>query len=115
MQYLLPEKFTVHIPHYRWNGKPEPIDYQAFIRQLAEGLESLGIDSFYTTPATGYYKGRSYDETLLTLFCTADVADAVAGVIENLFRTNNHLLQQEAFAFERNGVLWVGELSTDFE
>ncbi len=109
MQYLLPEKLTVHIPRYHWTGGLEPIDYPAFIRQLAEGLESLGIDSFYTTPATGYYKGRSYDETLLTLFCKTDVDNAVAGVIENLFRTNNHLLQQEAYAFERNSVLWVGE------
>lgn len=103
-------KLTLHIPLYSWNGELTPIDAESFKEKLIARFKVIGIDSFYFTSATGYYKGRGYNEALLTVFCEKDKAERVVEIFKQVYNENNHIMKQESFAYEMNGVLYVVEL-----
>lgn len=67
MQYNT--KLVLHIPCMAWDNGLVEIDYKAFKNILLERLAEVGADSLYSIPAEGTYKGRVYDEILLTVFC----------------------------------------------
>lgn len=49
----------------------------------------------------GYYKGRSYAEKLLVAYTDADVADDFVRIAR--------ILQQECYAYERDGELFIAK------
>lgn len=103
-------KLTFHIPCAAWSNGLIEINYKAFKQYLLEGLAAIGLTSLYSVQAKGYYKGREYDEILLTVFCKEQDCDAAAEVFRQTFRVHNDLMRQEAFAYECNGVLVVENL-----
>ena len=103
-------KLVFHIPELALvDGEPFSIHLDPLLSKLANGLQEAGVLSFYTINATGFYKGRSYPEKLITLFCQDDPAPIIE-VYTRWFRENNGELQQEAFAYEADGVLFTESL-----
>ena len=61
-------KHILHIPLSRFvNGEMEMLDIDDLLEELFDKLEENGIEGFYTTRATGFYRFRSYPELLITL------------------------------------------------
>ncbi len=106
----LPHKLVFHIPELALvNDTITPVSIDELLAGLADELQQAGVLSFYTINATGFYKGRSYPERLITLFWKDDPAP-MQELFRRWFRENNDQLQQEAFAFELDGVLYTESL-----
>ena len=106
----LPHKLVFHIPEMaKVNGRITDVPIGRLLSGLADELQQAGVLSFYTINATGFYKGRSYPEQLVTLFRQDDPAP-VQDLFRRWFREHNDQLQQEAFAFEVDGVLYTESL-----
>lgn len=100
------QKLTLHIPHLAFTGgKLEEIDHEALKRRIFLHLRIYGVESWYTTPSTGYYKERVYPQDLLTVFCDDIAKDTIVDIFRRSFLETQ--LQQEAFAYECNGTLVV--------
>ena len=105
------EKLVLHIPHYAWeNEQLVKIDYASFKEYLYEQLKEIGLISWYSADARGYYKGREYDEELLTVFCDEPMRDTIIEVFERTYFDLRDLMRQEAFAYECDGTLHVTDL-----
>ncbi len=102
---ILEEKFVLHIPLYRHvDGNLESLE----IDMLLDGLiERLDCESFYISRVVSYYKSRSYDEMLITIFADDD---EVGEVFKRWFRLNNHILGQESFSYEHNDRMIIEKL-----
>ncbi len=103
-------KLVFHIPCATWNNGLIPVNYNAFKQILLEAFAEIGLTSLYTVSAKGYYKGREYDEILLTVFSSLRGANAAVNAFRKCFKERNNLMKQEALAFERDGVLIVEAL-----
>lgn len=103
---ILKDKYVLHIPCCKWdNGKYEPVDAAAVVDILGRKLSEYGIDSMYYDKTMGRYKGREYEQLLVTVFCNeVDVGK----IFLEICRESD--LQQEAYAYEYNGKLYVCEL-----
>lgn len=71
--------------------------WQQVIDEFAEVLYKH-TDGFFVQDV-GYYKGRSYAEKLLVAYTAADVADDFVRIAR--------ILQQECYAYERDGELFI--------
>lgn len=101
-------KLVLHIPRFAWeNDRLVDIDYPQLKKRVFGRLITLGITGWYTTDSVGYYKGRGYDQELLTVFCAESEADAVIGAFREAFFETRDTMRQEAFAYERDGALIV--------
>lgn len=101
-------KLVLHIPHYAWeNEQLVEIDHARFKEYLYEQLTGMGLISWYSTDARGYYKGREFAEELLTIFCDESVKDEVTEVFCRTYFALREVMRQEAFAYECDGVLYV--------
>ncbi len=100
----------LHIPHYKWDGKLISIDYLSFTKRIISRLAETGIEGGYRIAAKGYFKGRSYDEDLLTVYCTDDQAEKVVSIFRQVYNEANDIMQQECFAYEHNGKMYVVSL-----
>lgn len=105
-------KLTLHIPHFAWeDGVLVEIDHYGFCEALAARLNAAGITDWYEIYASGRYKGRRYDQELWTLFfCEQELYDTAVDLFEKIFREWNDVMQQESFAYEQNGTLFVIDL-----
>ena len=105
------QKLTLHIPHFAFiGGRLEEIDHEALKRRIFLHLRIYGVESWYTTPATGYYKERVYPQELLTVFCDEIAKGTIVDIFRRSFLEAEAELQQEAFAYECNGTLVVAPL-----
>ncbi len=104
------EKLTLHIPHFRWDGSLIPVDYLSFMRDVVSRLEGAGIEGCYAVTATGYYKGRSYEEDLLSVCCAREQADTVVSIFTQAYVAGNTVMRQESFAYEQGGRMFVVSL-----
>lgn len=103
-------KIILHIPEQAWiNDKLQDIPIRKLIDILTVRLQDAGFHSFYITRVKSFYKGRSYPEKLITLYC-ADEYEKVIDIFSDWFIENNNLLRQEAFAYEYNNSLCIKEL-----
>ena len=101
-------KLVLHIPHYAWeNDQLVKIDYTYFKEYLYKQFEEIGLMSWYSTDARGYYKGREFAEELLTVFCHKEIRDVVIDVFRRTYFELRAVMRQEAFAYECSGVLYV--------
>ena len=66
--------------------------------------------SYYKTMVEGSYKGRSFDELLITIFSSDNNRVSPAEIFTKWFKNNNHLLKQESFAYQENNSLKIIEL-----
>lgn len=99
-------KHILHIPLSRFvNGEMEMLDIDDLLEVLFDKLEENGIEGFYTTRATGFYRSRRYPELLLTVY--SNRAGIVEEIFEEWFQTHNKVLCQEAFSYEANDRLHV--------
>ena len=64
-------------------------------------------DGFFVQDAVGYYKGRSYEEKLLVAYIDADVTDDFVRIAR--------VLQQECYAYERDGELFIAKWCLRFQ
>ena len=94
---VLEKKYVFHIPLYKYlNGNLEELDVDT--DDLLVKLSESGFDALYITKTKGYYKSRSYDELLITLFARSD--EAPEEIFIGWFKAKNHIFKQEALAYE---------------
>lgn len=104
----LKQKYVLHIPNCKFqNNELVSIDIENLLDELIGLLNQNGHNSFYIQKSESHYKFRSYEETLITVFADTD---EIEEIFSEWFEKNNHILQQEAYAFERNCSLVVKEL-----
>lgn len=104
-------KLVFHIPCAAWNNGLIAVNYNAFKQALIKAFAEIGLTSLYSVTVKGYYKGREYDEILLTVFSNLRGANAAVNAFRKCFEEHNDMMKQEAFAFERDGVLTVETLT----
>jgi hypothetical protein len=103
MEIAFNNKLALHIPHFAWeDGKLIDIEYDRLKDRLSEKLCELGIDGWFSVPATGYYKGRAYEQEILTVFCNDQQKEAVIEAFRNSYFELKDVMRQEAFAYECN-------------
>ena len=99
MMVKLNKKYVFHIPLYKYVADElVSIDIGDIIDELVDDFSGNGFDSLYMTKVKSLYKSRMYDEVLITM-CT-DSGRYPEEIFENWFRRNNHVMEQEAFAYE---------------
>ena len=102
---VLDEKYVFHVPLFRFsNDELIPIEIDEALDDL---IMSLDAESLYITKAKAHYKSREYDELLVTVFTSSSGLDKP---FAEWFSKNNHLLGQEALAYEHNGRLHIRHL-----
>ena len=104
--YKLDKKYVFHIPLYKFeDGELVELSIDGLLDNL---IDDLGADSLYITKAKSHYKSRCFDELLLTLFVSGD--ESPEDIFKNWFRDNNHILGQEAFAYECQNQMHIFDL-----
>ena len=102
-------RYVLHIPLSKYeNDEIIRLDMDDLIDELILNLEVQGFDSFYLTKVKSYYKSRSYDELLITIF--AGDSDSPREIFRGWFFKHNDILCQEAFAYELDNRLIVESL-----
>ena len=104
----LKQKYVFHIPCYkRKNNQIEKIDTK-LVDKLIKTLNEYGFDSLYITKVTGYYKSRSFDEILITLFTEAEIETREPDhIFKTWYTTNHEQLKQESYAYEKNNTMII--------
>ena len=103
---ILKNKHVLHIPLSRFvNGELKMLDIDDLLEELFRKLEENGIEGFYITHATGFYRSRKYPELLITVY--SNEKETVEEILEKWFQTHNKVLCQEAFSYEANDWLHV--------
>ena len=103
---FLEKKFVLHVPLFKCEND-ELISTDVDISDLTDCLSKSGFDGAYVTKAKGIYKSRCFDELLVTIFASSDEPKEI---FIRWFQKNNHLLGQEALAYECDGKLFVMNL-----
>ena len=99
-------KYVFHVPIFKFeDGVLIELDIDEMLDEL---IEELDARSLYISKVKSVYRKRIYDELLITLFTTSD--EHPEEVFERWFRKNNDRLAQEAFAFEMDGKMYIGDL-----
>ena len=109
----LNEKYVLHIPTYKYvNNELIPIDTEDIINDLIRQLNEKGYDSLYMTSSKGFYRSRSFDEVLITIFTQENLNRELPNTIfRKWFNENNCILEQEALAYEHNNALFIEEIA----
>lgn len=106
----LPHKLVFHIPQKALvHGVALEIPFSELFPNLVTALYAAGLSGFYVVDGVGFYKGRTYPEKLVTVFC-GDTMEAVESAYQDWFQRFNDVLQQEAFAYEVDGELVIKDL-----
>ena len=101
-------RIAFHIPHYAFvEEKLMPIDYKAFRKSILDSLAEHRVNGAYCTVATGYYKGREYEEEILTVYTDASVMAYIISGFGNLCDQFKAEMMQDQFAVEVNGEMLI--------
>lgn len=104
----LDKKYIFHIPKYKFeDNKLTPIDTN-LLNEFITKLNENGYSSAYLTDVKSYYKNRTYDEILITLFTSSK--NNPEKIFRKFFTENNSILKQEAFAYECDNRMFIEEL-----
>jgi len=115
----LDNKYVFHIPLYKYeDNKLIRLDIDGILANLMEQLNNEGYESLYITEVKSYFKSRSFDELLVTLFISQkrvsdNKQELPDKVFKRWFKQNNHILRQEAFAYEHNNSMIIESLRID--
>ena len=94
-------RYVFHIPCAVYeNGALKSTPLQQVKDEFAKQLYKH-TDVFFVQDAVGYNKGRCYAEKLLVAYIDADVADDFVRIAR--------ILQQECYAYERDGELFIAK------
>ena len=105
----LESKYVFHIPLHKYeDGKLVLIEIEDVLDDLIAQFHQKGFDGLYMTKVKSMYKARLYDEILITVFTTPQKSPL--GIFKDWFRKNNHILAQEALAYENDGKLTIEKL-----
>ena len=101
----LTNKLSLHVPCCKYaDGVIVDIDLSGFKRALNRELQQLGLDAYYTVSAEGCYKGRVYPQEIITVFFNEE--DVLRCFVKAVYEQREQL-QQEAYAYELNGEMYV--------
>lgn len=108
----LEEKYVLHIPSHKYvNGELIYITTQEHMDELIKRLNREGYTSFYALRTDAYYKTRKFDQILITIYTSKNQERKSPDTIfKEWFKQYNHILKQEAFAYEYNDSLIVEKI-----
>ena len=108
----LDTKYVFHIPIYKYiKGSLILIEYEEILDDLIDSFNQNGYDSLYLTKVRGFYKSREFDELLITIFISSNQDnESPEAIFKEWFMENNDILEQEAFAYECNGSMFIEEI-----
>lgn len=105
----LDKKYVFHIPKYKYeNSKLIAVPIEDITKEFITKLNENGYTSAYLIEAKSYYKNRTYDEILITLFTSSK--NNPEKIFRKFFTENNSILKQEAFAYECDNRMFIEEL-----
>ncbi|WP_295723686.1 hypothetical protein [uncultured Methanobrevibacter sp.] len=111
----LESKYVLHIPESKFiDNELIPLKTDDLIKDLIEKLNINGYENLYLSKIKGYYKGRSFDETVITIFIDRKRKKSTLPdeIFIEWFKKNNHTLKQESFAYEVDNSLYIEKLDT---
>ena len=112
----LTEKLTLHIPHAAYvDGQLLPVDYAEMENLLYTAFTEAGFVSWYSQEATGFYKGRRFVETLVTIYCEEAQSTEVQKIFKETCWKRKEDMKQESFGYENNGKLIIIDFGKDKE
>lgn len=104
----LNHKLSFHIPHVAYvNEGFVPIPLQKFEENLGNKFLSINIAGWHVISTTGYYKGREYPQDILTVFCSYEQQTSVIESFKATIAEMHEVMNQEAYAYEHDGVLII--------
>lgn len=105
----LDEKYVFHIPLFKYaNGELVSINICDLVEDLISKFGENGFENLYIVKSKGFYKSRSYDELLITIYTTSN--NSPDQIFKRWFKENNDILQQEALAYENNNRMFIENL-----
>ena len=106
---ILEKKYVFHIPLCRCsdNGLVR-LEIDDLIKDLLSRLSQSGYDALHVTKTKGYYISRCFDELLITLFSKS--SQFPEDIFTEWFRQSNHILKQEALAYECRDKIFIEKL-----
>lgn len=103
-------KLSFHIPHVAFiDGRFIDVPYDEFEDAFGMKLVEAGIDAWHITASVGIYKGRKYEQDILSVFCEADDKANVINAFIATIKAHHIMMRQEAYAYEHNGRLQLIE------
>ena len=107
----LNDKYVFHLPLYKFvNDELITIDFN-IISDLMDSFSENGYENAYVMKVKGYYKSRAFDELLITIFTSSEVNNLKPdSIFKEWFIKNNNILEQDAFAYEFNGEMFIFKL-----
>lgn len=104
----LKRKYVFHIPLFRFVcDEIEAVEIDELLNDLLDTFNREGFENFYISKVQAYYKKRSFDELLITMFADSDLPE---DIFERWFLKNNDVLCQEAFAYECGNSMIIRDL-----
>lgn len=111
----LDEKYVFHIPLSKYTGEELIcIKMDGLIDELIDDFTENSYENLYMIKAKGFYKSRSYKEILITIFTSPNEKTGHLSpdeIFKDWFKRNNHILEQEEYAYELNNTLFIEKLS----
>ncbi len=117
----LDNKYVFHIPLYKYvDTSLIRLDIDSILDILVDELNKGGYGSLYIIKVKSYYKSRSFDELLVTLFVSQksvleskrELPDII---FKRWFKQHNTILQQEAYAYEHNNSMIIEYLEDNMQ
>lgn len=107
MSKTIKNKVVIHLPHKAWvDNQFIDINYSNCRENLLAFLQEFNINGFYITNVLGFYKNRSYNEELITLFYEK-INKNFKNLLIDWAKEWKIKLYQEAFAIEFNDTLKI--------
>jgi len=104
------EKLVLYVPCYAWDGeKLIGIDYRSFKADLYKAFEQIGLVSWSCQTSKGVFKGREYNQEVLTIFSEEVLKSNIISEFRRLLKIYHGELRQEAYAYEDNNSLVIIE------
>lgn len=102
-------KYVFHVPLYKYaDGELVLIEIDDVLDVLLSEFHRQGFEGLYMTRVKSMYNARLYNEILITVFSTPEKSPV--GIFRDWFGRNNHILAQEALAYECGGRMVVEKL-----
>jgi len=104
------EKLVLYVPCYAWDGEILiGIDYRSFKADLYKAFEQIGLVSWSCQTSKGVFKGREYNQEVLTIFSEEVLKSNIISEFRRLLKIYHGELRQEAYAYEDNNSLVIIE------
>ncbi|MDO5849752.1 MAG: hypothetical protein Q4P14_00930 [Methanobacteriaceae archaeon] len=106
----LDDKYIFHLPLYKYANEELIAIDSSIISNLMDLFNEKGYENAYVMKVKGYYKSRSFDELLITIFTSSTDNIKPDSIFKDWFIENNDILEQDSFAYEYNDEMFIFEL-----